>query len=146
MESYNHSLGVGGSGPNSTDFYEHANKGGEYFSLSSGFKNLPPSWQNRISSVSTASPTASYSTTLWEHTSTEGYGKGVVFKHADWYGKTVNLNDFATSAVEVKSKNTEIKGVFTYGKHLLFPQLLTIIFRIPTLQNFLHIMSRPLHH
>ncbi|QIW21847.1 hypothetical protein [Bacillus thuringiensis] len=95
-------LGVGGSGPNSTDFYEHANKGGEYFSLSSGFKNLPPSWQNRISSVSTASPTASYSTTLWERTSTEGYGKGIVFKHADWYGKTVNLNDFAISAVDVK--------------------------------------------
>lgn len=95
-------LGVGGSGPNSTDFYEHANKGGEYFSHSSGFKNLPPSWQNRISSISTASPTASYSTTLWEHTSTEGYGKGVVFKHADWYGKTVNLNDFAISAVDVK--------------------------------------------
>ncbi|EJR23009.1 hypothetical protein [Bacillus cereus] len=95
-------LGVGGSGPNSTDFYEHANKGGEYFSHSSGFKNLPPSWQNRISSISTASPTASYSTTLWEHTSTEGYGKGVVFKHADWYGKTVNLNDFAISAIDVK--------------------------------------------
>ncbi|TKH08463.1 hypothetical protein FC697_28095 [Bacillus wiedmannii] len=95
-------LGVGGSGPNSTDFYEHANKGGEYFSLSSGFKNLPPNWQNRISSVSTASPTASYSTTLWDRTSTEGYGKGVVFKHSDWYGKTVNLNDFAISAVEVK--------------------------------------------
>ncbi|MDA1544284.1 hypothetical protein [Bacillus cereus group sp. TH253LC] len=95
-------LGVGGSGPNSTDFYEHANKGGEYFSVSSGFKNLPPSWQNRISSVSTAFPTASYSTTLWEHTSTEGYGKGVVFKHADWYGKTVNLHDFAISAVDVK--------------------------------------------
>ena len=62
--------------------------------LSSGFKNLPPNWQNRISSVSTASPTASYSTTLWDRTSTEGYGKGIVFKHSDWYGKTVNLNDF----------------------------------------------------
>ncbi|WP_242290348.1 hypothetical protein [Bacillus cereus group sp. BfR-BA-01319] len=95
-------LGVGGSGPNSTDFYEHANKGGEYFSLSSGFKNLPPNWQNRISSVSTASPTASYSTTLWDRTSTEEYGKGIIFKHSDWYGKTVNLNDFAISAVEVK--------------------------------------------
>ncbi|PFQ72386.1 hypothetical protein CN959_31510, partial [Bacillus cereus] len=54
------------------------------------------------SSVSTASPTASYSTTLWDRTSTEGYGKGIVFKHSDWYGKTVNLNDFAISAVEVK--------------------------------------------
>lgn len=95
-------LGVEGSGPGSTDFYKRTNQGSEYFSLSSGYKNLSPSWQNQISSVSTASPTASYSTTLWERTSTEGYGKGVVFKHADWYGKTVNLNDFATSAVEVK--------------------------------------------
>ena len=81
---------------------------------------MSPSWQNQISSVSTASPTASYSTTLWERTSTEGYGKGVVFKHADWYGKTANLAAIPTSAVEVKSKNTEIKGVFTYGRHLLF--------------------------
>ncbi|TCW58012.1 hypothetical protein EC917_102194 [Bacillus thuringiensis] len=69
------------------------------------FKNLPSSWNDRISSVSTASPSASYSTTLWEHTSTQGYGKGVVFKHADWYGKTANLaadwNDI-TSAIDVK--------------------------------------------
>ncbi|MBL2480675.1 hypothetical protein ELJ58_32680, partial [Klebsiella pneumoniae] len=60
---------------------------------------------DRISSVSTASPSASYSTTLWEHTSTQGYGKGVIFKHADWYGKTANLapewND-KTSAIDVK--------------------------------------------
>ncbi|MBG9481122.1 hypothetical protein ABE52_02785, partial [Bacillus thuringiensis] len=39
---------------------------------------------------------------LWERTSTEGYGKGVVFKHADWYGQIANLNNFPTSAVEVK--------------------------------------------
>ncbi|MGX5572621.1 hypothetical protein ACWKTS_14525 [Bacillus toyonensis] len=93
-------LGVGGSGPGSTDFYKRT--GSEYFSLSSGYKNLSPSWQNQIVSVRTAAPTASYSTTLWECTSTEGYGKGVVFRHADWYGKTANLSDFLTSAVEVK--------------------------------------------
>ncbi|MDT3497369.1 hypothetical protein NLU03_24095 [Bacillus toyonensis] len=93
-------LGAGGSGPGSTDFYKRT--GSEYFSLSSGYKNLSPSWQNQISSVHTAAPTASYSTTLWERTSTEGYGKGVVFRHADWYGQTANLNNFATSAVEVK--------------------------------------------
>lgn len=76
-----------------------------WWTRSSGFKNLPSSWNDRISSVSTASPSASYSTTLWEHTSTQGYGKGVVFKHADWYGKTANLapewND-KTSAIDVK--------------------------------------------
>ena len=72
--------------------------------LSSGYKNLSASWQNQIVSVRTAAPTASYSTTLWERTSTDGYGKGVVFKHADWYGQTANLNNFPTSAVEVKSK------------------------------------------
>ncbi|MGH1277939.1 hypothetical protein [Bacillus basilensis] len=94
-----------GSGAGSTDFYEHINKGGQYIYWSSGFKNLPSSWNDRISSVSTASPSASYSTTLWEHTSTQGYGKGVVFKHADWYGKTANLapewND-KTSAIDIK--------------------------------------------
>ncbi|KOS27191.1 hypothetical protein ADK18_16315 [Bacillus anthracis] len=102
---FNHTItpfGVEGSGAGSTDFYERINQGGEYFSLSSGFKNLSSSWHDRISSVSTASPSASYSTTLWERTSTEGYGKGVVFKHADWYGKTANLAAIATSAVEVK--------------------------------------------
>lgn len=97
-----------GSGAGSTDFYEHINKGGQYIYWSSGFKNLPSSWNDRISSVSTASPSASYSTTLWEHTSTQGYGKGVVFKHADWYGKTANLapewND-KTSAIDVKKNN-----------------------------------------
>ncbi|HHL0969870.1 TPA: hypothetical protein ACQUHP_001352 [Bacillus cereus] len=95
-------LGVGGSGPGSTDFYKRTNQGSEYFSLSSGYKNLSASWQNQIVSVRTASPTASYSTTLWERTSTEGYGKGVAFKHADWYGQIANLNNFPTSAVEVK--------------------------------------------
>ncbi|WP_336765856.1 hypothetical protein [Bacillus cereus] len=94
-----------GSGAGSTDFYEHKDKGGQYIYWSSGFKNLPSSWNDRISSVSTASPSASYSTTLWEHTSTQGYGKGVLFKHADWYGKTANLaadwNDI-TSAIEIK--------------------------------------------
>lgn len=53
---------------------------------------------------------------------------------------------FQLQQLKLKSKNTEIKGVFTYGRHLLFLQLLTIIFHMPTLQNFLHIMSRPLHH
>lgn len=94
-----------GSGAGSTDFYEHKNKGGQYIYWSSGFKNLPSSWNDRISSVSTASPSASYSTTLWEHTSTQGYGKGVLFRHSDWYGKTANLapdwNDKA-SAIEIK--------------------------------------------
>ncbi|KEK25019.1 hypothetical protein [Bacillus gaemokensis] len=94
-----------GSGAGSTDFYEHKNKGGQYIYWSSGFKNLPSSWNDRISSVSTASPSASYSTTLWEHTSTQGYGKGVLFRHSDWYGKTANMaadwNDKA-SAIEIK--------------------------------------------
>ncbi|HEK9103555.1 hypothetical protein KFD70_24065 [Bacillus pfraonensis] len=94
-----------GSGAGSTDFYEHKNKGGQYIYWSSGFKNLPSSWNDRISSVSTASPSASYSTTLWQHTSTQGYGKGVLFRHSDWYGKTANLaadwNDI-TSAIEIK--------------------------------------------
>ncbi|CAM3983806.1 MULTISPECIES: hypothetical protein [Bacillus] len=94
-----------GSGAGSTDFYEHKDKGGQYIYWSSGFKNLPSSWNDRISSVSTASPSASYSTTLWEHTSTQGYGKGVFFRHSDWYGKTANLaadwNDI-TSAIEIK--------------------------------------------
>ncbi|MGG2093335.1 hypothetical protein AB1283_11565 [Bacillus sp. S13(2024)] len=94
-----------GSGPGSTDFYEHINKGGQYIYWSYGFKNLPSSWNDRISSISTASPSASYSTTLWEHTSSQGYGKGVLFRHSDWYGKTANLaadwNDI-TSAIEIK--------------------------------------------
>ncbi|KEK21711.1 hypothetical protein [Bacillus gaemokensis] len=94
-----------GSGAGSTDFYEHKDKGGQYIYWSSGFKNLSSTWNDRISSVSTASPSASYSTTLWEHTSTQGYGKGVLFRHSDWYGKTANLaadwNDI-TSAIEIK--------------------------------------------
>ncbi|EJQ91744.1 hypothetical protein [Bacillus cereus] len=95
-------LGSGGSGPGSTDFYEHKNKGGQYFSWSYGFKNLPSSWNDRISAVSTASPSASYSTTLWEHTSTQGYGKGISFRHSDWYGITANLAEDTTSAIEIK--------------------------------------------
>ncbi|MBJ8030947.1 hypothetical protein [Bacillus cereus group sp. N21] len=94
-----------GSGAGSTDFYEHKDKGGQYIYWSYGFKNLSSTWNDRISSVSTASPSASYSTTLWEHTSTQGYGKGVLFRHSDWYGKTANLaadwNDI-TSAIEIK--------------------------------------------
>jgi len=39
---------------------------------------------------------------LWEHTSTQGYGKGVVFRHSDWYGITANLADDTTSAIEIK--------------------------------------------
>ncbi len=126
----NHSitpLGVGGSGPGSTDFYKRTNQGSEYFSLSSGYKNLSASWQNQIVSVRTAAPTASYSTTLWERTSTDGYGKGVVFKHADWYGQTANLNNFPTSAVEVKKvKKYRNKRCFHVWKHLLFLQLFHI--------------------
>ncbi|WIG24727.1 hypothetical protein [Bacillus toyonensis] len=95
-------LGMGGSGPGSTDFYD---KDGQYFSWSYGFKNLPSSWNERITSIRTASPSASYSTTLWEHTSTQGYGKGVLFRHSDWYGKIANLaadwND-KISAIEIK--------------------------------------------
>ncbi|MED1407088.1 hypothetical protein P4U07_30970 [Bacillus mycoides] len=92
-------LGSGGSGPGSTDFYD---KGGQYFSWGYGFKNLPSSWNDRISVVSTASPSASYSTTLWEQTSTQGYGKGVSFRHSDWYGIKANLADNTTSAIEIK--------------------------------------------
>ncbi|AIK40676.1 hypothetical protein BG07_4130 [Bacillus pseudomycoides] len=93
-----------GSGPESTDFYEHINKGGQYIYWSSGFTNLSSGWNDRISSLSTASPSASYSTTLWEHTSSQGYGQGVMFRHYEWYGKTANMaadwNDRA-SAIEI---------------------------------------------
>lgn len=94
-----------GSGTCCTDFYENKNKGGEYIYWRDGFKNLPSSWNDRISSVSTASPSSSYSTTLWEHTSSQGYGKGVLFRHSDWYGKTANLAsdwDNKASAIEIK--------------------------------------------
>lgn len=73
------------SGPCCTDFYEYKNKGGQYIYWRDGFKNLPSSWNDRISSLSTASPSSSYSTTLWEYTSSQGYGKGVLFTHSDWY-------------------------------------------------------------
>ncbi|MGB8272789.1 MAG: hypothetical protein WCE77_24345, partial [Priestia megaterium] len=69
-----------GSGACCTDFYESKNKGGQYIYWRDGFKNLPSSWNDRISSLSTASPSSSYSTTLWEHTSSQGYGKGVSFR------------------------------------------------------------------
>lgn len=94
-----------GSGACCSDFYEHANKGGQYIYWRSGFTNLSSAWNDRISSVSVASPSYSYSTTLWEHTSTQGLGRGVFFRHSDWYGKTANLasdwND-KTSAIEIK--------------------------------------------
>jgi hypothetical protein len=94
-----------GTGSCCTDFYEHKNKGGKYIYWRSGIKNLPSSWNDRISSLSTASPSASYSTTLWQHTSSQGYGKGVLFRHSDWYGKTANMasdwNDRA-SAIQIK--------------------------------------------
>ncbi|WP_429737407.1 hypothetical protein [Bacillus sonorensis] len=93
------------SGPCCTDFYEYKNKGGQYIYWRDGFKNLPSSWNDRISSLSTASPSSSYSTTLWEHTSTQGYGKGVLFRHSDWYGKTANMAsnwDNKASAIEIK--------------------------------------------
>lgn len=94
-----------GTGACCTDFYENKNKGGAYIYWRDGFKNLPSSWNDRISSLSTASPSSSYSTTLWQHTSSQGYGKGVLFKHSDWYGKTANMasdwNNIA-SAIEIK--------------------------------------------
>jgi hypothetical protein len=94
-----------GSGTCCTDFYEYKNKGGQYIYWRDGFKNLPSSWNDRISSLSTASPSASYSTTLWEHTSYQGYGRGVFFRHSDWWGKTANMawdwNNEA-SAIEIK--------------------------------------------
>ncbi|ATH91993.1 hypothetical protein [Bacillus glycinifermentans] len=96
---------ITGSGPCCTDFYEYKNKGGQYIYWRDGFKNLPSSWNDRISSLSTASPSSSYSTTLWEHTSTQGYGKGVLFRHSDWYGKTANMAsdwDNKASAIEIK--------------------------------------------
>ncbi|UNJ81411.1 hypothetical protein [Metabacillus dongyingensis] len=94
-----------GSGPCCTDFYDYSNKGGSYIYWRDGFKNLPSSWNDRISSLSTASPSYSYSTTLWEHTSSQGYGRGVSFRHSDWYGKTANMaSDWnnKASAIEIK--------------------------------------------
>jgi hypothetical protein len=94
-----------GSGSCCTDFYESKNKGGQYIYWRDGFKNLPSSWNDRISSLSTASPSSSYSTTLWEHSSSQGYGKGVSFRHSDWYGKTANMAsdwDNKASAIEIK--------------------------------------------
>lgn len=100
----NSEVGIMASGPCCTDFYEYKNKGGQYIYWRDGFKNLPSSWNDRISSLSTASPAYSYSTTLWEHTSYQGYGKGVLFRHSDWYGKTANMaSDWnnITSAIEI---------------------------------------------
>ena len=98
-------IDIMGSGACCTDFYEHRDKGGQYIYWRSGFTNLSSAWNDRISSLSTASPSYSYSTTLWEHTSTQGYGRGVLFRHSDWYGKTANMasdwNDRA-SAIQIK--------------------------------------------
>lgn len=94
-----------GSGSCCTDFYEYKYKGGNYIYWRDGFTNLSSSWNDRISSLSTASPSSSYSTTLWEHTSSQGYGKGVSFRHSDWYGKTANMAsdwDNKASAIEIK--------------------------------------------
>ncbi|MDQ0859626.1 hypothetical protein QFZ72_003105 [Bacillus sp. V2I10] len=94
-----------GSGPCCTDFYEYKNKGGQYIYWRDGFTNLSSRWNDRISSLSTASPSSSYSTTLWEHTSYQGYGRGVLFRHSDWYGKTANMAsdwDNKASAIEIK--------------------------------------------
>jgi hypothetical protein len=93
-----------GSGPCCTDFYEYKYKGGQYIYWRDGFKNLPSSWNDRISSLSTASPSYSYSTTLWEHTSYHGYGRGVMFRHYQWYGITANLAsdwDNKASAIDI---------------------------------------------
>jgi hypothetical protein len=101
----NKSIDIMGTGACCTDFYDYKNKGGSYIYWRDGFTNLPSSWNDRISSLSTASPSSSYSTTLWQHTSTQGYGKGVLFRHSDWYGKTANMasdwNNVA-SAIEIK--------------------------------------------
>ncbi|WP_370694076.1 MULTISPECIES: hypothetical protein [Peribacillus] len=94
-----------GSGSCCTDFYEYKYKGGNYIYWRDGFTNLSSSWNDRISSLSTASPSSSYSTTLWEHTSSQGYGRGVSFRHSDWYGKTANMAsdwDNKASAIEIK--------------------------------------------
>jgi hypothetical protein len=93
------------SGPCCTDFYEYKNKGGQYIYWRDGFTNLTSSWNDRISSISTASPSYSYMTILWEHTSSQGKGKGVSFKHSDWYGKTANMAsdwDNRASAIEIR--------------------------------------------
>jgi hypothetical protein len=93
------------SGPCCTDFYEYKNKGGSYIYWRDGITNLSSNWNDRISSLSTASPSASYSTTLWEHASYQGYGKGVLFRHSDWYGKTANMaSDWnnKASAIQIK--------------------------------------------
>ncbi|MFB5660419.1 hypothetical protein [Alteribacillus sp. HJP-4] len=98
-------VNVMASGTCCTDFYENKNKGGQYIYWRDGFTNLSSSWNDRISSISTASPSSSYSTTLWEHTSSQGYGDGVFFRHFDWYGKTANLAadwNNKTSAIEIK--------------------------------------------
>ncbi|WP_246197436.1 hypothetical protein [Cytobacillus depressus] len=98
-------VGIMASGPCCTDFYEFKNKRGEYIYWRSGFKDLPSSWNDRISSLSTASPSNSYMTILWEHTSKQGKGKGVSFRHSDWYGKTANMAsdwDNKASAIEIK--------------------------------------------
>ncbi|USK36367.1 hypothetical protein LIT25_21765 [Bacillus sp. F19] len=98
-------IGIMASGPCCTDFYEYKYKGGQYIYWRYGFTNLPSSWNDRISSLSTASPSYSYSTTLWEHTSYHGYGRGVLFRHSDWYGKTANMAsdwDNKASAIEIK--------------------------------------------
>nr|WP_245726329.1 hypothetical protein [Marininema mesophilum] len=94
-----------GSGPCCTDFYENKNQGGQYIYWRSGFTNLSSAWNDRISSLSTASPYYSYATTLWEHTSAQGYGRGVYFRHSDWYGKTANMAsdwDNVASAISIK--------------------------------------------
>ncbi|MDN4526344.1 hypothetical protein [Fictibacillus fluitans] len=98
-------INIMGTGACCTDFYDYKNKGGSYIYWRDGFKNLPSNWNDRISSLSTASPSSSYSTTLWEHTSSQGYGKGVYFRHSDWYGKTANMaSDWnnKASAIEIK--------------------------------------------
>ncbi len=98
-------IGIMASGPCCTDFYEFKNKGGQYIYWRSGFKDLPSSWNDRISSLSTASPSYSYMTILWEHTSSQGKGKGVSFRHSDWYGITANMAsdwDNKASAIEIK--------------------------------------------
>jgi hypothetical protein len=82
-------VGPTASGPCCTDFYENSNKGGEYIYWRDGFKNLPASWNNRISSISTASPSSSKTTIVWEDTNKRG--DALIFDHAAFYGHTYNF-------------------------------------------------------
>lgn len=92
------------SGPCCTDFYEYANKGGQYIYWRDGITNLSSTWTNRISSISTASPAYSYATVLYDYYYGQG-GGSISFRHSEWYGKTANLSNWGwdnrTSAIRI---------------------------------------------